>query len=62
MYYIFASVVVGAFIGSSAMVSQPNHPHHVSHLTETKSSIVSSVSNHSAIVDNQALSAESTGL
>lgn len=63
MYYVFASLVVGAFIGGSALVS--NQPAHLnnSSLSHTPDGYSQAVTQEaSPIVDNQALSAEAVGL
>jgi hypothetical protein len=60
MYYVFASLVVGAFLGGSAwMTNQDYHPDHVqSDITTSSYTYVDSEAATSPIVDDQALSAE----
>jgi hypothetical protein len=55
MYYIFASLVVGAFIGGSTLVSQPAHNPHPVASTALEASAQSSDASP-IIVDDNALS------
>jgi hypothetical protein len=58
MYYIFATLVVGAFIGGSALLNQPHIAIRQSSLDRL--ALPRQNQDSPTIVDNEALSAEST--
>lgn len=62
MYYVFASLVVGAFIGGSTLMSgQPAHSvnQDLTFKADTYSQAITAETQSPIIVDNEALSADS---
>jgi hypothetical protein len=62
MYYVFASLVIGAFIGSSALMSHPTASYSAESTVETARDVeaTAEVQDRGPIIDNQALSAEAS--